>query len=1232
MSDFQRMVAHRPLDERLADATEVWDLAGAVAGKLEIDPDLLATIGELRRPEEKLCVPVDLRALVVSGRAGEAERRGDIATRTGDPGETAGTTLPPPFTDADPLPAGAHLHWAMPDALCRADPEANDDDADLGLPPVPDRWLVVRLGPPRVKRRRAVTAWVIESERGTVTPLERWTDDTEGGASKERLDVTAGGDAAWAAVYDNVTNRFAFHDDLDGAGNGPFTYVVVGWFADPSDDPLAMRRDRPPLSDLLDELGWARAGETSKAVAKRVPGRFDPDRDAIVLPGRKGTITRSTYHGAVFGVRPAGPGRGQDTRPSPQSVTMALGATGATALAALLTTDPEQSDVVAAVVAAATDLLLDPDGGDALASRLHQLAFRSLPGGSVEEWVRELTPPRSGHLPGKVKGVGDVVADLAVTTKSFLQLRDKAKIPNLEGFSVGAVGERSFDVVMSEKRLRIEDMLGSTGEGIGRKPGPVTAGAPIADITVSDQFRPVRRPLPRFFQPADPVVQLQGIGRSQRHGGDGRFDDGGDLLVRTTSQIITAFEEVMTASSVVDPLGHGGLPPEADKLVQEAALLDPTAIEALVERPFAPGRIQKSHAQQLIAAERAATELVMAGVQEVWPLLDHSTRNGVMPSPVALRHWAQPWVPMYIEWEAQLAVTDAVESTWQLGELDLEPGPDEPVVGPLTVAGRSITTPAAARTLADAVDRFLANEDALDQEGRGILTEGDEADLGTLADVTRAADLVTVGLDGLEDRLAGWEHDTAFTAEGEEHAKPAPTAEAVLLRAGAARLSRLRVVDAFGRVLELSDQLARLGVADDLTGPPAAAAAAVTAPAPPVHLRPRITAPARLLVRFVDATDDGTEASLDDRMPETHRNPVAGWLLPDHADDALELFDATGEPIGQLFHRGAAREVTWEGTPGRPGPMGGRPPAAADAPAGFNHLARMADRLLELDAAAREQTPPPEESVLGALLRAVDTTLWTSDPFGTVGLEHPSILTGRPLAVVRATVTLDVPDDTGDHDLPADVATARHAAFAELARRELRVRLGSLVRMDDGLLGWFVDDDYSTFHPVHPAIAQSAPESGPGRGFLSSVDEAAAHGITPRITPISAAYVAGHHELVLRPNQPRRLTLLLHPGLGVHVTSGFLPRKRLDLANQWVAGALGRLLPSFRVGPVLVDPDVVRMPRISATTKSQSWARRPDPGGWRDDPIVAATSTARLPERPSRLEEGWVRIRPDEEA
>ena len=42
------------------------------------------------------------------------------------------------------------------------------------------------------------------------------------------------------------------------------------------------------------------------------------------------------------------------------------------------------------------------------------------------------------------------------------------------------------------------------------------------------------------------------------------------------------------------------------------------------------------------------------------------------------------------------------------------------------------------------------------------------------------------------------------------------------------------------------------------------------------------------------------------------------------------------------------------------------------------------------------------ESALSALLRAIDTTLWTVDSFASLGSEHVAGLVGRPIAVVRA--------------------------------------------------------------------------------------------------------------------------------------------------------------------------------------------------------------------------------------
>jgi hypothetical protein len=80
-----------------------------------------------------------------------------------------------------------------------------------------------------------------------------------------------------------------------------------------------------------------------------------------------------------------------------------------------------------------------------------------------------------------------------------------------------------------------------------------------------------------------------------------------------------------------------------------------------------------------------------------------------------------------------------------------------------------------------------------------------------------------------------------------------------------------------------------------------------------------------------------------------------------------------------------------------------------------------------------------------------------------------------------------------------------------------------------------------------------------------------------------------------------------------------------------VAPGLARLSPSVRTGPLLIDPDQVRLPKPSVLGTKQVFTRRTTPATWRDDPILAATQTALLPEGPSSVQDGYIRVVPTSE-
>jgi hypothetical protein len=114
----------------------------------------------------------------------------------------------------------------------------------------------------------------------------------------------------------------------------------------------------------------------------------------------------------------------------------------------------------------------------------------------------------------------------------------------------------------------------------------------------------------------------------------------------------------------------------------------------------------------------------------------------------------------------------------------------------------------------------------------------------------------------------------------------------------------------------------------------------------------------------------------------------------------------------------------------------------------------------------------------------------------------------------------------------------------------------------------------------------------------------------------------------MRPNQNVDLTLLMEPHTAVHATTGLLPQKEIGLRREWTADALGALSPTFRFGPLLVDPQRIRMPIATDIRGTWSWDYRADAGTWAEVPITNATQDALLPPDPPSGTEGWMRLRP----
>jgi len=219
--------------------------------------------------DTRVLVPIDVQALVVPANSAEPMVRLPLSIAAPDDAPPAPAT--DILADGPPRPAGVHLHWAMPDALLRGKLADNGPTNRLSLPPLPDRWVVLRVVAPKGASAPVVRGWVIEADTTRVVDLAQYPDGVAAAAATGRtvapLDLTGacGGSLNWTGTYDATLNRFALHDPLDdlaqvapnGTEGDQLAYLVAGWWSAPENDPLDGAQTTTSLHERLRQLGWA---------------------------------------------------------------------------------------------------------------------------------------------------------------------------------------------------------------------------------------------------------------------------------------------------------------------------------------------------------------------------------------------------------------------------------------------------------------------------------------------------------------------------------------------------------------------------------------------------------------------------------------------------------------------------------------------------------------------------------------------------------------------------------------------------------------------------------------------------------------------------------------------------------------------------------------------------------------------------------------------------------------
>lgn len=968
-------------------------------------------------------------------------------------------------------------------------------------------------------------------------------------------------------------------------------------------------------------------------------------------------------HSMTYGVKWNNKGGQYDPqdsgKPTPENLSVSVGNTGVEALSALLAKNADQANAERIYNGYHYGLLPElqqQDGLATLESLLHSEDFKSQPGGFVTDSIME----------------GDAFPNLSSSEANAIE---RNTVDNFRGREQKKAAKKGNNRANSKVKSRFyvrKDDVTVTKENMRQKANPYL----YKRKAKMRKSVAIRKAMPRYWQPKDPVILFSEAERSYKHGEDSRFSEDGLLICRLSEETVSSIGvnigqqverkkgvnkhntlyTVLPSHMATSRLQSGQIPPETHALFNEALLLDLDNASIASQHILglqSSGALKTQYPSQQHKLDTLTTESITQRYQvqasllknlNINPELDAQalasvvTIKGRQPNEFAQKPWRKPWTPLHMDWQVEWIPNENHREDWHLDEHDYETttendrSTDERTR--YTYQGSTLLTPAVTRSMADRLTQFIEDE-ALAESGSAddIANEAQERVLGELREAIEKLDVLSGSLSGFHDYLLAQVDDYQFSplvdAQGikadekgldqlEQEKRTINRLKTFPVRAGHFKLTKLRVVDAFGQYIDVPDSILSNPIkAEDMESSPSSPHM--------MRLPPRIVQPSRLMFRMVQAENDQQDASKT-------VSPICGWILPDHLDEALEIYDDQGHSVGQVQRRRpmsgdiVTTSLEWQGVPGDPGSFGA-PPSL-----GNKHLQGMVNGLLAAGEHDAKRALNPEENdknysndtALGAMLRMIDSTLWTVDPLGREGNEHLSVLVGRPLAIVRASLRLE---------------TKQLETQGDLSSTAFDVRLGELTRLGDGLIGYFINDDYSQFYPIHEEIANQTRPSRPHHGYLGAIQTTQAfyssYSDTSTIEPVKHPYINETPTIKVRPVAPGKsdpasksvmLTLVVDPRGGVHATSGILPRKKIELLREHVATALENMSVTFRIGPVLSNPETIRMPLPSEIQGNWSWVRKTGLTVWEESPVVNAVPEPKLSHTPSQIQEGWLKL------
>lgn len=1135
-----------------------------------------------------------------------------------------GDVLEPNVKNTFSLEKGIHLHWTLPKALKHS---FVDEDEEMSFPFAPNRWMVTRIQTNEGIEDMPSRIWIVESDATnnsdpnwilmkdnkldfrSIGKNTEWSEDYEEDSSGSILTAVGAANPFFASFYPGCRNVFGFHDDMsDEITNGDtFTYIVTGWYSDPSLDPLTP----------LDFTGEPINEEQKRK--KRALEWFKQQWECsnVDYP------TSSMLHSSIHSIKWSTDERGGSPR---GGVQIFAGNTAIESLSAQIAKSaPDFNLGMEELVNALQYQFLEDDTNQpslkTIKTEMHKRGFTPKNRNVLWEIVhaeaddKQLEEQKESriHFPNDIQVLNNLKE---LNEKQIKSNKDSEEIASLQqeyyflwykqaNKVVGDYNVRDFNYEEARKKIlnkivnkKVEvDLLKTEIEqAISRLNENEYLAGPNPEFELKEKLED------RFWEPNDPVLLLcgTGIGNTDKPNfqtskteincrtKDQVFKDLKLSVPYNDTKIDVEITKTLFSITKIDELTAAKIPFEELKiLAYETLLLDhglsvDISLEAYIKAQLGEGKDKTSR----IVIEFAEKEVVKEQEEPAY-------EEGViqLPEMFSINKWQQAWSPLFMVWDVEYSAIDSeinnldlLDNTnnWKLKEgLFFENQVAIVKDKDIQFHGVSPFSNTVFENLKRDLPREIVNKygelNLLAQSLSGLnkfllmqkpgiqLPPFIYEDLGYDFETDYLVDeneLNVIGDDGYNFGC------NPGKTNGEDSNLFFP------LRSGTIQIKNLSIVDAFGQVKEViidgapnnpdvSCSVSIKGVATDLNNS--------------FPLPPRIVQPSRLQFNWLNSHDEmiyQDTGKLD--------NPILGWLVPNYLDKSILVYDGNGNEIAILQ---ITSDITREGGLHLfkiPFPGENNIPDLSDN----MHLKQFLDAINKASIA----------SGIMDLANKVNSNLAGANAMQN---NTSALLCGQPIAIARCSVGLELLglpvynqrwDESGKEN-SGEIESVKFPLF-----------IGDFTLEKDGLLGCFTDDDYTRFYTTI-----NAPD------FKFSESESFFVKNSPRKLSLNQSAI--------------KMTLLIDPSAGVHLSSGILPTKFVELFGHNSSELLDSLNTSFMIAPFIAEKVEPNIPIPTSINANWKWTHKSDVTTWVKDSDIPEGKNKQLSGfKKQQVYEGWLKL------